>query len=344
MKAQRRRFRQIAWMLTISLLSNWTLSAQDITFLRIGTGSTAGTYYTVGSLIGSAISNPPGSRGCEEGGSCGVAGVVAAAQSTSGSVANIKALVAGELDMALVQADVAFWAANAKGPFRGQAKATNIRAIARLYPEAVQVVARRAAKIDNIASLKGRRVSLDTAGSGTRQTGLLVLQAYGLNERQFKSLALDPDGNVDATLKGRLDAFFFVGGYPAFVVQDLAHSGEIELLPITGPYAAKLIKSHPFFSPITLPAGTYNGVGETPTLAVNALLLTNANMSDALVAQITSALWHEKQRPIYDKGPAITKEMQLSKALEGIPIPLHKGAETYYQQINLIKPDVLILK
>jgi len=75
--------------------------AQDLTFLRIGTGSTGGTYFPIGGLIASAISNPPGSRACADGGSCGVPGVIAVTQSTQGSVQNVRAVAAGDLDMTL---------------------------------------------------------------------------------------------------------------------------------------------------------------------------------------------------------------------------------------------------
>ena len=69
--------------------------AQDMKFWRIGTGGTGGTYYPIGGLIANAISNPPGSRPCDKGGSCGVPGLVAIAVSTNASVANANAIQAG---------------------------------------------------------------------------------------------------------------------------------------------------------------------------------------------------------------------------------------------------------
>src|SRR5450631_2532237 len=72
--------------------------AQDIKFFRIGTGGTAGTYYPIGGLIANAISNPPGSRACADGGSCGVPGLVATAVASNGSVANINGIQSGQLE------------------------------------------------------------------------------------------------------------------------------------------------------------------------------------------------------------------------------------------------------
>src|SRR5512136_1247212 len=89
--------------------------AQDIKFFRIGTGGTAGTYYPVGGLIANAVSNPPGSRACNEGGSCGVPGLVATAVASNGSVANINGIGGGSLEAGFTQSDVAFWAYTGTG-------------------------------------------------------------------------------------------------------------------------------------------------------------------------------------------------------------------------------------
>ncbi|NQU59188.1 MAG: hypothetical protein HQ513_18310, partial [Rhodospirillales bacterium] len=92
-------------------------SAQDINFFRIGTGGTGGTYYPVGGVIAQAISNPPGSRSCEKGGSCGVPGLVAIAQSSNGSVSNIRGIANGTLESGFAQSDTVYWAYSGTGVF-----------------------------------------------------------------------------------------------------------------------------------------------------------------------------------------------------------------------------------
>ena len=108
------------------------LLAQDVRFFRIGTGATSGTYFSIGGLIANVISNPPGSRACDRGGSCGVPGLIAVAQSTQGSVENVKAIIDGQLESALAQADVAYWAYHGTGMFREQGPSRGLRAIAHL--------------------------------------------------------------------------------------------------------------------------------------------------------------------------------------------------------------------
>ncbi|HAQ33712.1 MAG TPA: immunogenic protein, partial [Rhodospirillaceae bacterium] len=181
-------------------------NGEDITFFRIGTGATSGTYFPIGGLIASAISNPPGSRACDRGGSCGVPGMIAVAQSTEGSVANIEAIAGGELESGLSQADVAHWALTGTKVFAKKKKAKGknnkdknkkplgetLRAIANLFPENVHLVVRADKGIKSVFNLQKKRVSLGEPESGTLASVLLVLKGYGLTRKDMKPLYLPP--------------------------------------------------------------------------------------------------------------------------------------------------------
>ena len=189
--------------------------AQSPNFFRIGTGGTAGTYYPIGGLIANAISNPPGSRACTEGGSCGVPGLVATAVASNGSVANINGITSGQMESGFTQSDVAYWAYTGTGVYEGKPKVADLRLIANLYPETIHLVARKGANIKSVADLKGKRVSLDEPGSGTLVDARIILAAYGITEKDIKPEYLKPNQAGDKMRDGGLDAFFFVGGYPA---------------------------------------------------------------------------------------------------------------------------------
>ena len=161
--------------------------AQDMKFFRIGTGGTAGTYYPIGGLIANAISNPPGSRECDKGGSCGAPGVVATAVASNGSVANINGIQSGQLESGFTQSDVAYWAYTGTGVYDGKPKVADLRLIGNLYPETIHVVARKGANIKSIADLKGKRVSLDEPGSGTLVDARIILGAWGITEKDIKA-------------------------------------------------------------------------------------------------------------------------------------------------------------
>jgi TRAP transporter TAXI family solute receptor len=157
-------------------------SAQEPQFFRIGTGGTAGTYYPIGGLIGNAISIPLGSRPCEEGGSCGLPGLIATALSSNGSVANVNAIAGGALESGFVQADVATWARSGTDIWEEEPAVKNLRAIAKLYPETIHLVASAENGIAGVDDLADKTVSLDELGSGTLVDARIILEAYGLSE------------------------------------------------------------------------------------------------------------------------------------------------------------------
>jgi len=312
-------------------------AAASLNFFRIGTGSTGGTYYPVGGVIAGAISNPPGSRPCERGGSCGVPGLIAVAQSTSGSVENAAAVSGGKLESGFCQADVAYWASTGTGVYEGKGKLANLSAIANLYPESMHLVVRRDAGVKSPADLRGRRVSLDREGSGTRVDALLVLAAYDLSPNDMDAIEASPQEAADLLNAGELDAFFMVVGTPASVIQELADESLIALVSIDGPEAAALAERYPFFSQDAIASGTYFNVPYTPTLSVGAQWLVGANLPEEEVYDITRALWHEKTRRLLDSGHPKGRLIRIETALKGLGVPLHPGAERYYRERGLIE-------
>lgn len=312
-------------------------SAQEMTFFRIGTGGTGGTYYPIGGLIAHCISNPPGSRACEEGGSCGVPGLVAIAQSANGSVANINSIKSGVLESGFSQSDVAYWAYTGTGIFEKKGPVKDLRALANLYPETIHLVARKGAGIKSVKDLKGKRVSMDEPGSGTLVDARLILEAYGLSEKDLEVDYIKPNPAIDKIKDNQLDAFFIVAGYPIGSVIELTSSVGGELVPINGPEADAMIEKYGFFAKDLIPADTYEGVGATESLSVGAQLVLSAKVDEQLVYDITKALWNEKSRALLDKGHAKGKSITAETALDGVGIPLHPGAERYYKEAGLLK-------
>lgn len=311
--------------------------AQDIKFFRIGTGGTAGTYYPIGGLLANAISNPPGSRACDKGGSCGVPGLVATAVASNGSVANINGITSGQLESGFTQSDVAYWAYTGTGTYEGKPKVGDLRLIANLFPESVHIVARKGSGIKGVADLRGKRVSLDEPGSGTLVDARIILAAFGITEKDIKAEYLKPNQAGDKLRDGALDAFFFVGGYPTGAVSELASAGGgIELVPVAGPEADKMRAKYGFFAPDTIPADTYKGVGEVKTISVGAQWVTSTKQSDELIYQVTKALWNKNTRKLLDNGHAKGKAIQPATGTAGAGIPFHPGAEKFYKESGMM--------
>jgi hypothetical protein len=327
----------IAGALGVAGLAALPLRAQDITFFRILTGGTVGTYFPIGGLIANAISNPPGSRPCNDGGSCGVPGLVATSVASNGSVANAAAIGAGTAQSGFVQSDVAFWAYNGTGVYDGRPKIDILRAIANLYPESFQLVVRRGSGIKSVADLRGKRVSLDEPGSGTLVDARLILAAYGLSEKDLKAEYLPAQQVADKLKEGAIDAFFNVSGWPQSAVADLAATIGIELVPIDGPQANKLLQQYSFLGADEIPDDAYKGVSGVKTVSVHALWVTSSKQPDDLIYKITAALWNPNSRKLLDSGHAKGRAIRLETAAVGLGIPLHAGAEKFYKEKGLLR-------
>lgn len=320
-----------------TVLAATGIHAEALTFFRILTGGTDGTYYRVGDLIAMAISNPPGSLPCNQGGSCGVPGLVATSVASSGSIGNVASLAENLMQSALVQSDVAYWAYSGTGIYQGKPRVTTLRAIARLYPESIQLVARKSAGIASVRDLRGKRVSLDEDNSGTQVDAKLILSAYGLSEENFEAHYI-PAEQVPANMtSGTIDAFFSVSGWPEKEITELANTVGIVLVPIDGPEAARLISRYKYFTKSAIPDNAYPGVKGVKTVDVEALWVTTTRQPDELIYEITKALWSPSARQLLDSGHAKGRLIQLATAVKGLCIPLHSGAEKFYKEQHLIR-------
>ncbi|MBK8174051.1 MAG: TAXI family TRAP transporter solute-binding subunit [Rhodospirillales bacterium] len=306
-------------------------AAEEVRFVRIGTGPIGGTYFPVGGLIANVISGPPGSMACAQGGSCGVPGLIAAAVSTQGSVENINDLSKGKVDLALCQANIAHDAITGNGAYAGAPK-NGLRAIANLFTEAVHIVVRPDAGIGSIEQLKHHRISLGERNSGTLATALVVLKAVKVSMKSIDPVYENLARSVDMLMAGDIDALFMVGGQPVAAIANGAERGAIALLPITDGDAEQLIKLQPFFTKMLIPAGAYQNVPETPTIGVGAQLLVEDSMSDDLAYDIAKALWTPQNRKVLDGGAPIARRIQRTTALDGLSVPLHPGAKRFYQE------------
>lgn len=310
-----------------------------VRFFRIGTGGAGGTYFPIGRLLASVISNPPGSRPCDKGGNCGVPGLIAVAQSTQGSVENLAMIAAKRIESGLCQANIAHWAHEGTDLYKSKGAMKSLRAVAALFREAVHVVVRADSKIRVINDLKGKRVSVGEEGSGTRVDASLILAAHGVREKDVDTRFMRTGAATDALREGSIDAFFFIAGFPVSAIEELARRIPIRLLPVVGPPAETLRGTGPFFMDTMIPNQTYRDVPAMPTVSVAALWVIDAEMPDSLVYAITKAMWHPNARRTFDAGHPEAKNIQLQTAQKGVSIPFHPGAAAYYAEVaNSRKP------
>jgi TRAP transporter TAXI family solute receptor len=315
-------------------LAGGATQAQDMKFWRIGTGGAGGTYFPIGGLIANAISNPPGSRPCDKGGSCGVPGLVAIAVSTNASVANVNAIDAGQLDAGLAGAQSVTQGYNGEGKFVGN-KRSNIRVIANLYPEDMHLVLPKGTKLSSLKDLNGKSVGVAAAGSGTQVSVRMILKHYGIKASEHElGLAQSTQRLAD----GQIDAFFYAGGTPFAALIQLGSTKGFELYKFSKAEQTDINKIIPYYVDSMIPAGTYESIDyDVPTLAVNGQLVTSVEQPDELIYEITKALWNKNTRKLLDKGHSKGKAIRLETALKGVLIPVHPGAAKFYKEAGVMK-------
>lgn len=313
--------------------------AQEMKFFRIGTGSAGGTYFPIGGIIANAISNPPGSRPCDKGGNCGVPGLVAIAQSTNASAHNVNAIQAGEMEAGLTGAATLHFAYHGVEKFEGNAK-PDLRVIANLYPEDMHLVLPKGKSLNGLADLKGKRVGIAQAGSGTQIAVELILDDHGVNRGNIDEAELNNAQSAERLADGQLDAYFYAAGTPVAAMIQLDNTKGMDLYSFTDEEVARANKRVPYYIPSVIPAGTYPGVRyDVNTVAVSGILATNANQPEELIYGITKALWSKTARKLLDNGHAKGKVITLETALDGIDgigVPLHPGAERFYREAGMM--------
>lgn len=313
------------------------LYAQDMKVMRIGAGPTGATDFPFGGLIANAISNPPGSRECDRGGSCGVPGLIAVAQTTIDPAENLRAVSRGDLELALSQADTLAWGYQGTSAFQGQEPMRNLRMIARLYPSNVHLVVKKGSPIKAVADLKGKKVALGGEASATSGTAKLILSAYGVKWDSLQMRFYDFAQITGALEKGEVDALFMVSGAPVLALEDLASRTPISFVPIDGPIAEKLPKIFPYYSQGVIPAKAYGDHPAVPTLDVGSVLVGRDSMSPDLAYGIVRAIWHERNAPLFQAGHARGKQMDRTLAARDMGVPIQRGADKYYAENGLME-------
>lgn len=308
----------------LTLLLPPSAMSGEIGLLRIGTGGLLGVYYPIGKAMAEGMTEAFIDRD-----------LVAVAQTSGGSVANVRALAAGEIEAGLVQADSAHRALHGEGPFADVPGASGIRAVASLYPERLQIIARRDAQIRGVADFRGKSVSLDETGSGTLAVMRLVLEAYGLAEKDFNPVYLKPEFTTERLAEGKLQGFCLMAGTPAKAILDIFGPGHL-LVPVAPEISERIARAHPYLVPGVIPAGTYPGIPDTPTIEVNALLVVREDMDAERVHALTEALWNARTGELLRAAHAQGRQVTLETSLQGLSIPLHEGARRFYAEKGLV--------
>jgi len=321
-------FLSLAVLFSIALMAAPATAADAKTqFVTIGTGGVTGVYYPTGGAICRLINKTRKEHGIR----CSV-------ESTGGSVYNLNAIAAGELDMGVAQSDWQYHAYNGTSKFEKKGANKELRAVFSVHPEPFTVVARADSGIKTFKDLKGKRVNIGNPGSGQRGTMEVVMKALGWTKKDFKLASeLKSAEQAKALCDNKIDAIVFTVGHPSGSIKEATTSCDAIIVPVTGKEIDKLVDDNDYYRKATIPAGMYRGTKDaTATFGVGATFVSSTKVPEKVIYHAVKAVFmnfdqFKKLHPAF----AVLKKEEMIK--DGLSAPLHDGAAKYYKEAGLLK-------
>ena len=305
----------------VAALSGCGGSGTSRQFISIGTAPVGGVFYTIGGAIGEVLN-----QNVEE------ATWQVTAESTGGSQENISLLGAGDIQFAVCNSSISYFASRGEGDWDA---AQDIRVVMTMFPNVAMFVTKKDGDIQSIADLTSKRVTLGPPGAGFEYFISPILQAHGVQWDDLDQVFAGQQTSVDYLADGSVAAAFLGGGVPTGSITSAAASMDIMLVPYEDEAKTALTEQYPFFDLATIPADTYKGQSEAyEGLNVgSAHLVSHANVSEDLVYEITKAIY-ENRETLVEKHKA-ARSIQPGNVVRNTGVPFHSGAIRYYQEIGI---------
>ncbi len=287
------------------------------TYITVATGGSSGAYYALGGTVANLLNE-------------NIDNMNASVQSTGASAVNSTLIGQGKVELAFAMNDVVNYAYTGTETFADKEAVENLRGVAALYPNFVQLITLDDTGIMEVSDLEGKRVGVGAPGSGTEVNARQILTAHGLSYDVIDEDYLSYAEAVEQLKNGAVDAAFLTSGIPNSAIMDLATTKDVKIVPIRKAAVEALGQDFPFYTSELIPAGTYDNTEAVETAAVTTLLVTSADVDEALVYEMTKTIFEnlEALGQTHSSG----KKISLDKIRVGMPIPLHAGAERYFEE------------
>jgi len=292
--------------------------------LNFPTASTTGTIYPLGSAMANLWENK-------------VEGANVNAQASNGGVDNLNLMKEGEAQISFATTGIIWEAYNGERGFKDR-EYKDVRIVAGLYYNPNQLVVHKDAGIESIADLKGKRFAPGSVGSTPEVESSIILPEYEIDyPDDIKENFVGFTEAIDLMRNKQIDAALIQAGLPTAGVTEMISTADGQLIGIEPEVRQSLMDDYPWYSEITIPSGTYEGQTEDiDTLAIKMMLIADASVDDDTIYEMTKSFWENLEE--LESSHAIVKQMDIENAVtELADIPLHKGAEQYYQEKGILE-------
>ncbi len=291
----------------------------------IGTGGVTGVYYPVGGAVARIVNRKRDEFGMR-----------LTVESTDGSVANINAIVNGELDFGVVQSDRQYQAVNGLAEWEDKGKQGVLRSLFSIYPECVTLCVASDSGIGTFRDLAGKRINIGNPGSGQRQNSIDALEAVGSDfSEDLQAMGLNAPEAPRMLQEGRIDGFFYTVGHPSRAFKEAASgTRKIRFIPIELPDF--FYREHPCYTPGLVSGHHYPDVGsgeDIPTFCVKATLVTSSRIPEEHIYNLVREIF-ENIDDLKALHPALV-DLSKVEMLQGLSAPMHPGARKYFEEAGL---------
>ncbi|HXV63887.1 MAG TPA: TAXI family TRAP transporter solute-binding subunit [Vicinamibacteria bacterium] len=307
-------------LVSISCGGGSSRTADDRRFLSVGTAPPGGAFFVVGGALGEVL------------GEFGPAGWEVTSEATKGSQENIRRLASGELDVALSNAAITYFAARGEDDWE---RAYDVRTVMTLAPNVAMLLAPQGSGVESIPDIRGKRIVVGPAGAGWESFVSRIFAAHGVGFEEFTPLNNTQAGSVDMLADGSAAAAFIGGAVPTASIVQATTSQDILLVPFDDAAIESLSATYPFFDVRIVPGGTYRGQDEDfRGLDVGSMhLIASAGADEELIYQITKTIY-ENRAAVTARHPA-GNFINPENVTRDTGVAFHPGAVRYYREIGI---------
>jgi len=259
------------------------------------------------------------------------------AQTSAGSVENLRKTDAGRQQMSVVYSGHVWLGRN--GQMKNDPKKyENVLAVAWLYGAPAQLVIRADSGIKSVKDLVGKKVGVGNAGSGAFANCELFFSHMGVWDKIERN-AMGYNDAASAFGNNQLDAFWLFTAFPSGAVIMAAQTNDIGLVNLdTDAEASGFYKKYPYFGKLAVPAGTYKGVDyESPSFQDSTLWVANSKTPADVVYKLLSIIYTDEGLKHMVEQKKTFKHMSLKTGATNIVTPFHPGAEKFWKEKGMLK-------